>query len=568
MNTKKILFWAALPLLGACSTADEQEGLNANDGRVPVTLTAETVQAVQTRAGAGASQTLNVGYLTTGDVVKVGIRNYDSSDTEDFTDYSFTVTNATGAMSVTGGSATPYYPTDNDGRIDLIAYYPSTAASPFTVKADQSTDANYRASDLLYEKKTNLSRTTDAVALQLDHLMAKLTLNITAGEGVSYIKSITMTNVVPSCTFDAKTGAVAATGSAGTISVFTDGDNDNTTARGACVFPGQEIAATGLLEIVVQKTDGNSATATYALASAKTFDGGSEYTMNITVNRTALGTTNTLTGWDATGKTVNVCPQTLTFTVGGATFTMVYVEGTENDIAMNWDDRTSGASYNRHPVTVQGITGYYIGQTEVNNKLWYAVMGSKPTVWSASGQNNGQPNNGDAYPVAWVSYDDICTASTGFLDLLNTAAASQLPAGMAFVLPSEVQWQYAAIGGARTKGYTYSGSSNWGDTAWEGDNSGTTTHPVATKPANELGLYDMSGNVWEWCRDLYATVTDNQVLAKDYVGESGSTRVIRGGCWGNTSSHAAYFYPSFRVPYAASAHYCSVGFRLALQFTD
>ena len=284
---------------------------------------------------------------------------------------------------------------------------------------------------------------------------------------------------------------------------------------------------------------------------------------------TAIGT------WDADGSvTINSQGSPfMTFTVGGATFKMVYVEGTDDNITMTWGNYNSSnsAAPNNVSVTVQGLSDYYMGQTEVTNALWNAVMGSKPGTWSAVGTNNGQPNDGDSYPVAYVSWEQICNAETGFLDKLNAAVADQLPTGMKFVLPSEAQWQYAAQGGKYSNRYTYSGSNTINDVAWYGNGgtgttSGKTTNAVATKPANELGLYDMSGNVWELCLDWYNVKEANAVLSKDYVDTTtASYRVIRGGGWNGAAVDCTVSCRNYRTP---SNPYYGIGFRLALVRTE
>ena len=155
---------------------------------------------------------------------------------------------------------------------------------------------------------------------------------------------------------------------------------------------------------------------------------------------------------------------------------------------------TYSMQYEREGVTktVTGtLTDYYITPVELTNRAWAAVMGSKP---------EGQTNDGDMYPVSNVSYEDI-TGPGGFLEKLNEMVKDQLPEGMKFQLPTEAQWHYAAMGGQKSKGYTYAGSNTLADVAWYQDNADGTTHPVASKQPNELGIYDMSGNVWEWCSD-------------------------------------------------------------------
>ncbi len=142
--------------------------------------------------------------------------------------------------------------------------------------------------------------------------------------------------------------------------------------------------------------------------------------------------------------------------------------------------------------TVTGtLSDYYIGQYEVDNDMWFAVMGTKP---------EGQTKSGGFYPVSNVSYEEI-TKPGGLLDKANALLADQLPEGMKLMLPTEAQWHYAAMGGQKSKGYTYAGSNTLADVAWYKDNSNETTHPVASKQPNELGIYDMSGNVWEWTID-------------------------------------------------------------------
>jgi len=129
-------------------------------------------------------------------------------------------------------------------------------------------------------------------------------------------------------------------------------------------------------------------------------------------------------------------------------------------------------------------TDYYIGLTEVTNGLWKAMMGSKP---------EGQSNDGDDYPVTMVSYEEI-TRKGGFLERLNRLVDSR---GLTFMLPTQAEWQFAARGGQRSRGYDYAGSNTVTDVAWFGGDSGGTAHPVATKRGNEIGIYDMSGGVWE-----------------------------------------------------------------------
>ena len=160
-----------------------------------------------------------------------------------------------------------------------------------------------------------------------------------------------------------------------------------------------------------------------------------------------------------------------------------------------------------HQVTL--TNDYYIGKYEVTQALWQSVMGSNPSYFK-----------GDNLPVETVSCDDC----KEFISKLNRIT------GRKFRLPTEAEWEYAARGGKMSRGYQYSGSSNISDVAWYDGNSGSKTHPVGTKQANELGIYDMTGNVWEWCQDRYGSyVSSSQKNPTGTV--RGSNRVYRGGGW-------------------------------------
>lgn len=171
--------------------------------------------------------------------------------------------------------------------------------------------------------------------------------------------------------------------------------------------------------------------------------------------------------------------------------------------------------------------------------LWQAVMGNSPS-------NFAGPN----LPVEQVSWDDC----QQFIEKLNQKT------GAKFRLPTEAQWEFAARGGNLSKGYKFSGSDNFEEVAWCYNNSGKKTHNVGTLKANELGLYDMSGNVNEWCQDLYGPYSSE--AQTDPTGPlDGSRRVIRGGGWSTGGS--GNFRPSFRLYYYSSTREKTVGFRLA-----
>ena len=268
-------------LLAACSSDDQTT--EPAEQRVPVTLACSTIDATETRA----AQNLNEGTFASGESVKVRISNTGAGE---WTDYTFT-TGSAGTM--TAPDPAPYYPAGAQ-NIDIAAYYPATAGTTFSVATDQTADASYKASDLMFASVENQAKQAEAVNLAFQHKMAKLCVNITAGQGVGSITSVSLLNVKPTVSFNPSTGAVgSASGDATTIAVSN---------QGAALIPAQTIDG-GLLSIVTDK-----GTATYSVAS-KAFAAGQLYTLNITVNLRAVGTTTAITGWTSEG-TVTVNPVT------------------------------------------------------------------------------------------------------------------------------------------------------------------------------------------------------------------------------------------------------------------
>ena len=186
---------------------------------------------------------------------------------------------------------------------------------------------------------------------------------------------------------------------------------------------------------------------------------------------------------------------------------------------------------------------YYMGKYEVTQALWEAVMGSNPSICE-----------GDNLPVETVSWNDC----QEFISKLNSMT------GRKFRLPTEAEWEYAARGGKRSRGYQYSGNSNISDVAWYDGNcvniSGINTHPVGKKQANELGIYDMTGNVWEWCQDWYGSYSSSS-QTNPTGSYSGSDRVYRGGSW---DCSARLCRSSCRFIISPDFHINGLGLRLAL----
>ena len=225
--------------------------------------------------------------------------------------------------------------------------------------------------------------------------------------------------------------------------------------------------------------------------------------------------------------------------VNGVEFEMIYVKG--GTFMMGATAEQDDAYDDEKPVHQVTLSDYYMGKFEVTQGLWEAVMGSNPSSFQ----------KGDDYPVEKVSWNDVQT----FLSKLNQLT------GKKYALPTEAQWEYAARGGkggntnvyvwcgggaiafsstvsgssGRSEPTKYSGSNDVDEVAWYYDNSGFSTHIVGTKFPNALGIYDMSGNVWEWCSDWDGSY-DSEAQTDPMGPVSGSLRVLRGGSWFSSAS--------------------------------
>ena len=257
------------------------------------------------------------------------------------------------------------------------------------------------------------------------------------------------------------------------------------------------------------------------------------------------GQTATLSGVLTTNTSSSVASRTSssgnTITIpvkDGISIEMVHVEagtftmGATYEMKNPWEDEKP-----THQVTL--TNDYYIGKYEVTQALWQAVMGKNPSKFK-----------GDNLPVEYVSWNDC----QEFISKLNTIT------GKTFRLPTEAEWEYAACGGKKSRGYQYSGSNNLSDVAWYEDNSGNKTHAVGSKQANELGIYDMSGNVWEWCQDWYGNYSSSSQVNPTGA-NSGSDRVSRGGSW---YSAARCCRSSYRGNGSPGNRYSIDGLRLVL----
>lgn len=214
------------------------------------------------------------------------------------------------------------------------------------------------------------------------------------------------------------------------------------------------------------------------------------------------------------------------YEINGVKFKMIAVEGGSFMMGAT-PGQGENARANEKPAHKVTVDDFLIGETEVTQELWFAVMGNNPSK---------NKNNEGNYPVENISWNDVQI----FLNKLNEITGHQ------FRLPFEAEWEYAARGGKKSTDKKYAGSDNIDEVAWYADNAEKKTHPVATKKANELGIYDMSGNVFEMVQDL----SSNMMFT------------VKGGAITNPAT--AYPRVSSRCAFDTKTVAHSIGFRLAL----
>ncbi len=240
-------------------------------------------------------------------------------------------------------------------------------------------------------------------------------------------------------------------------------------------------------------------------------------------------------------------------TLSGLNLDMVYVKGGTFTMGATSEQGSNDSAKPAHQVT---LSSYHISKYEITQAQWKAVMGTtieqqrdKVGAYSLYGV-------GDNYPMYCVSW----TEAKAFCEKLSQKT------GKKYALPTEGQWEFAARGGVKSKGYKYSGSDAVGDVAWYYDNSYNLgenhpdygTHAVGTKAANELGIYDMSGNVWEWCADWYGSYSSDAATNPSGP-NSGSYRVLRGSSWSGSGGSCRV---SIRYNFKPDVHGSYVGFRV------
>jgi formylglycine-generating enzyme required for sulfatase activity len=255
---------------------------------------------------------------------------------------------------------------------------------------------------------------------------------------------------------------------------------------------------------------------------------------------------------------------------------MVFVQGGTFEMGCTPEQTNCGS--HESPVHEVTLTDFYIGKYEVTQAQWAAIVPEYAPNYSQYGQGDTHP----AYRISWYDAVTFCNRlsqqegytpvyyfDAGLTEPFDSLVGSpsiyvdiyQDPTANGYRLPTEAEWEYAARGGAQSGGYQYSGSDDINEVAWYAGNDNSQSEPAGTKAPNELGVYDMSGNVWEWCWDWHdSSYYGNSPSCAPLGPTGGSNRVPRGGSWSNAASNCRVanrynFTPGFRV--------INFGFRLS-----
>ena len=548
--------WLAAPLavlLAAGCSANEPEAgtevagipvsvgvhVSATAGQTVVTRAAEGMNSPTTRATASVnSRTTRAGADVNSETTGL------AAGDQFYALLTGTTVDATTFTTADGGAATPGvqpYLKQNAGSTGatITAYYPwriggtdgapnaSPSLATFTVSQDQSSDAGYRQSDLMYASTTAINTTTGQATLTFHHRMAKVVVavdnrisaTVTAVNLVQGYRTVNLKTPAELVPYAAgETGAALSDpmGQSEPLRVMAGGTSAAATVSAAALLPPQTIRKDRRF-IEVQTDKG---TAYFALTADQTLASNTQYTATCELNRATLGATTTVSGWTVGTMEDNDAVQgNMVFRVGTAVFQMNFVKGG------TYTNKT-GTNYVYSP---GDMSDYYMGQTEVTQGLWKAVMGSLTTGSSYTSDADGA-TYGDNYPMVNTTYAQFQT----FVARLNDATADQRPTGWSFAIPSADKWEYAAHEGTLQTTYDFSGSATATDVAWFNGEASNTNQAVGLKLPNALGLYDMSGNVWEFTTEK----------------NSSGNYIPRGGSVYFASTHA-------EVPVSAKTHTCA-----------
>jgi formylglycine-generating enzyme required for sulfatase activity len=243
------------------------------------------------------------------------------------------------------------------------------------------------------------------------------------------------------------------------------------------------------------------------------------------------------------------------FSIDEISFEMVFVDG--GTFTMGCTSYSKDCFHNEKPAHTVILSDFYIGKWQVTQQLWTKVMGT--TVQQQ--RNLGNPEwelsgEGDLLPMYYINYKEC----EEFCEKLNHLLSKRLPEGYKFALPTEAQWEYAARGGKKSKNFTYSGGNDIGKVAWYEGNTKEQVREVATKKKNELGIYDMSGNIWEWCKDWFGYYSAG-IKSNPTGPKSGYYRILRGGSWRGSAQGGSVSYRFANKPDERTRSY---GLRLVL----
>ncbi len=436
-----VIFGTALLMLAGCSADDWQH----DDGLVPLSLTPEieTEAEAETRAG-----TSLLNSFSTGDVLGILLTNSVNSSGTALTSTTYTVG--------TGFATQPYI---SPGKTATVkGYYPSSASSAtsFTVKSSQTTDANYKSSDLMYAAAQNATKASPSPTLTFTHKMAKLIVNVTAGDGISSITSVTLNNISRTVAWTASTGTLGALSSSGNITMSNNG---------AALIPPQTTSESNNFLTVV--TSGG--TAYYKVG--KTFGSGKVYTLNITVNAAAIGTTTTITGWtDTESATVQPTVEMDNAPAGVQAVDLgIYVGGGSSGKKLLWANMNVGAT------SVTGYGTYFAwGETSgwtqggTNTKTYYD--------WDTYAWCQGKSTTLTKYcPTSqrssywWDKTDDANKAPDNKTELDIGDDAARANWGGKWRMPTKVEFEallaltkgwVANYNSSGVAGYTFTGNGN------------------------------------------------------------------------------------------------------------
>lgn len=260
--------------------------------------------------------------------------------------------------------------------------------------------------------------------------------------------------------------------------------------------------------------------------------------------------TSSTTSYSQTGYASQPAPaanQDFTETAWDINMKMIWVEG--GDFLMGCTSEQSDCESGEQNVRRVTVDGFYIGMLEVTQSQWEKVVGTSIDQQKSKAGGSSTPGVGPDYPMYYVSWDEAME----FCRLLSNKT------GKTYTLPTEAQWEFAARGGNKNEGAKYAGSNMIDAVGWYTDNSGGSTHIVGSKRANALGIYDMSGNVWEWCKDWYSNSYVSNDTNNPIGPSSGSYRVFRGGSWYYSASGCRVAYRGRNSPGARGN---GLGFRV------